>query len=160
MLYTVGYGRWPVKKRLEKMLDVLQAAHVDILVDIRHSPCPSNTSPKSNYGPRGWHLLAGNVGIDGHLRRVGIDYIWVVELGNPQKNDKKMKVLRAHLAEPEQAWPVNRGLALLKQLADEGKTCCLLCACKDYDHCHRKLIAEAFSQRFCEGMLPIEDLKA
>jgi hypothetical protein len=47
---------------------------------------------------------------------------------------------------------VNRGLALLHQFVrEEGKQCCLLCACKNYDACHRKLIVEALSQRFFRG---------
>jgi uncharacterized protein (DUF488 family) len=140
------------------MLGALKAAQVDTVVDIRHSPCPANSNPKSNYGPQGWHLLAGGVGLDGHLRQAGIEYLWLGELGNPQKNDKDMAILRQHLAEQERAWPVNRGLLVLKELVDEGKTCCLLCACKDYEACHRKLIAETLRQRFYGGELEIEDL--
>ena len=158
VLFTLGYGRWPADQRLENMLRALQAARVDILVDIRHSPCPSNTNPKSNYGPRDWHLLADGAGLDGHLRPTGIDYIWLGELGNPQKTDSRMEILRGHLASPETAWPVNRGLLLLEGLVDAGKTCCLLCACKDYDLCHRKLIAETLRQRFYGDELKIKDL--
>ena len=158
MLYTLGYGRWPAEKRLENMLGALRTAHVDAVVDVRHSPCPSNSNPESNYGPRAWHLLAVGAGLDGHLRQAGIEYLWLVELGNPQKNDKQMEILREHLAEPERAWPVNRGLLVLKGLVDEGKTCCLLCACKDYEACHRKLIAETLRQRYYGDELEIADL--
>jgi uncharacterized protein (DUF488 family) len=158
-LYTTGYGRWPTKQRLERLVRALRAAGVTTLVDIRHSPCPSNLDPASNYGPRDWHLLEAGRGLDGHLRRAGIDYLWLVELGNPQKTDPAMAVLRAHVAAADEAWPVNRGLAQLHQLVlAEGERVALLCACKDYDDCHRKVIAEALSQRFFGGALAIREL--
>lgn len=141
------------------MLTVLQAAHVDTVVDVRISPCPSNNSPESNYGPRDWNLLADGAGVDGHLGSIGIGYLWLVELGNPQKSGKLTTVLRQHLAEPKRAWPVHRGLAVLKARIDAGDTCCLLCACTNYDECHRKLIAEALRDQFYGGDLKIVDLR-
>jgi hypothetical protein len=106
-LCTIGYGRWPTKRRLERLVGALTAAGVTTLVDTRHSPCPSNLDPRSNYGPRDWHLLDAGRGLDGHLRTAGIDYLWLVELGNPQKTDPAMAVLRAHLADAEAPWPVS-----------------------------------------------------
>ena len=48
-----------------------------------------------------------------------------------------------YLAEPDEPWPVNRGLDLLQRLVrKKGQRCCLLCACRNYEECHRKLIAE------------------
>jgi len=158
-LFTVGYGRWPTAQRVKSLMSALKAANVTMLVDIRHSPCPSNTNVKSNYGPRDWHLLDRGEGLDGHLRRIGIEYIWMVELGNPQKTDPQMAVLRSHLEEPKVPWPVNRGLSLVHELMQtRGKICALLCACKRYDDCHRKVIAEALNQRFFKGALMIHDL--
>lgn len=158
-LFTIGYSRWPTKRRLERLTSALKAAGVTTLVDTRHSPCPSNLDPASNYGPRDWQLLHSGKGLDGHLRQAGIEYIWLVELGNPQKTDPSMAILCEHLAASDKPWPVNRGLELLHQLVKtEGQTCCLLCACKDFDKCHRKVIAEAFSERFFGGTLAIRDL--
>ena len=155
-LYTIGYGRWTPNRRLEQLLHALQASKINTLIDIRHSPCPANPDPRSNYGPRPWHLLDAAQGLDGHLRSVGIAYQWLVELGNPQKTDPDMTVLRSHLATPDAPWPVNRGLARLYEIVQaNGNHCALLCACKYYDNCHRKLIAEVFSQRFFEGGLTI-----
>ena len=53
-LYTTGYGRWPAKQRLERLVRALKKASITTLIDIRHSPCPSNVDPASNYpaGPR------------------------------------------------------------------------------------------------------------
>jgi uncharacterized protein (DUF488 family) len=158
-LFTAGYGRWPTAQRLRSLLGALKAAKVTLLVDIRHSPCPPNTDAQSNYGPRGWHLLDRGKGLDGYLRHAGIEYLWLVELGNPQKTDPKMAILRSHLANPNTPWPVNRGLTLLHEIMEgKGRTCALLCACKKYDNCHRKVIAEALSQRYFDGHLTICDL--
>ncbi len=147
-LSTMGYGRWPVASRLTKTLDALRRGHVDVLIDIRHSPCPSQVKEHPIYGPRPWHLQAGTAGLRSELKAANIDYLWLVELGNPQKVDPEMRVLREHLAQAGDEWPVQRGLRLLRQLVAEGaKHCCLLCACKDYENCHRKLIAEALQER-------------
>ena len=159
MIYTLGYGRWPANMRLERLVQALLDGGITTLADIRHSPCPSNLNPQAPYGPRDWNLQYAGQGLDDHLRQVGIEYLWIVELGNPQKNDREMRILRAHLAEPDEPWPVNRGLDLLQRLVrKKGQRCCVLCACKDYDSCHRKLIAEAFSTRFFGGNLEIREL--
>jgi uncharacterized protein (DUF488 family) len=157
-LSTIGYGRWPTKQRLEQMIRALKDAGITTLVDVRHSPCPSNQDPNSIYGPRPWHLLDGGAGLDGHLKKAGIDYVWLVELGNPQKTEPTMAVLRAHLA-ADKPWPVNRGLDLLRPLVeDDTKRVALLCACGRYDDCHRKVIAEAYRDRFGCGSLELRDL--
>jgi uncharacterized protein (DUF488 family) len=158
-LFTLGYSRWPTQNRLDRILAALREAEVTTLIDIRHSPCPSNRNPQSMYGPRPWHLLDAGNGVDGHLERAGIEYIWLGELGNPRKNDPAMTVLRSHIAEANRPWPVNRGICLLNRLVrNASNRCCLLCACKDYNACHRKLIAEALSHRFFAGALCIQDL--
>jgi hypothetical protein len=82
-------------------------------------------------------------GIGPLLAAAGIDYRWVVELGNPQKTDTDMRVLAEHLADATGDWPVHRGLALVKDLVLGGKVVCLMCACDRYAGCHRKLVAES-----------------
>ena len=157
-LYTMGYGRWPTKQRLANMIQVLKTAEVSTLVDIRHSPCSSNLAPDSNYGPRAWHLQTEGHGIMRELENAGIEYVWLGELGNPQKNDPHMTVLRAHIESADERWPVNRGFRTLLHLVDnQGKRCCLLCACKDYETCHRKIIAETFRNRFLPDQVTICD---
>jgi hypothetical protein len=154
VLYTIGYGRWPPPRRMKGMIEALQSAGVKLLVDTRHSPCSSNVEPGSSYGPRDWNLQAGDTGIAHHLKAAGIDYRWLGELGNPQKNDPGMTILREQLATADLRWPVNRGLLVLRGLLDGGP-CALLCACVDYRQCHRTVIAEAMRQRFPELAIEI-----
>ena len=144
-LLTVGYGRWPARVRGPRLVEALKRARVELLVDVRHSPCASNLDPAHHYGPRDWHLSPAGSGIVTLLRGAGIEYRWLVELGNPQKRDPGMEVLRAHLSDPDGSWPVRRGLEILRRLVlDERRRCCLLCACDTYEECHRRVVAEAF----------------
>lgn len=158
-LYTIGYRRWKTKQRLACMVQALQTAEITTLVDIRHAPCSSNLNPNSNYGPKDWTLQPEGSGVVDHLKCVGIEYIWLVELGNPQRNDENMTVLREHIDAEDEKWPVNRGLKILRELVQtKGKRCCLLCACDTYNGCHRKVIAETLHDRFFGSELEICDL--
>lgn len=160
-LFTIGYGRWLAKDRWPKLIASLKAAGIELLCDIRHSPCSSNLDPSHHYGPRAWHLDAGGKGIAAGLAEAGIEYRWLVELGNPQKKDPQMAVLLEHLADPQQRWPVHRGLAILKHLVQEkGRRCCLICACKEYDDCHRKAVAEAFVSFVTDANVKLRDLSS
>ena len=96
-LYTIGYGGWKdTKRRMAGVLAALQSVDVTLLVDIRHSPCASDPHGPSNYTARPWHLQ-GDAGIEAELAQIGIQYRWIVELGNPQKRDKEMLILRKQL---------------------------------------------------------------
>lgn len=160
-LFTVGYGRWAPRERWSSFVAVLREANVDVLVDVRHSPCSSSLDPENTYGPRDWHLRAEGGGIVSLLYAEGIEYRWLVELGNPQKNDREMRVLREHLREKSASWPVQRGIAELRKLViDLHKRCCLLCACEDFESCHRSLVAEAFKQMVAPTILQVRDLSA
>jgi hypothetical protein len=81
-----------------------------------------------------------------------------VELGNPQKRDPEMKILRHHLSQKE-GWPVHRGFEVLRELiVHKGKRCCLMCACEDYATCHRSLIAEGFRKAVGPAEVRVVDL--
>ena len=147
-LFTIGYGFWAPPRRMDGLIAALKAAQVRLLIDTRHSPCASQVHPGSHYGPHPWNLQAGDQGLEKTLREEEIDYLWLVELGNPQKNDPAMKVLREHLASGDDRWPVNRGLAALAHVLRDTGPCALLCACADYKKCHRTVIAEAAKARF------------
>ncbi|MFL5339807.1 MAG: DUF488 family protein [Gemmataceae bacterium] len=159
ILYTIGYGLWPPAKRRAGLLGSLQQAGVRLLIDTRHSPCASQLDPANSYGPRDWHLQADG-GIAAQLANHGIDYRWLVELGNPQKTDPAMAVLLAHLNSRNERWPINRGVALLAKILGETGPCALLCACADYRQCHRTVVAEAARERFPELDIEIAHLPA
>src|SRR5215213_8600675 len=117
-LWTIGYGTWPSPVRAERMVLALLAAGITRLVDVRLNPCASGVKPGA-YGPKPWTLQTGNSGIVGLLAPAGIAYEWIAELGNPQRQDKTMAVLREHLADPRGEWPVHRGLDRLTALVDQ-----------------------------------------
>jgi hypothetical protein len=155
-LFTIGYGRWAPDRRIKGLISELTCAGVNMLVDIRHSPCASQLTDASNYGPRDWHLQLAGHGIESVLNAANVEYRWVVELGNPQKTDPEMEVLRQHLQSSDRRWPVNRGLDLLEQMIlEKGRTCCLLCVCKDWRECHRAIIAEAIRELWRHGSLEV-----
>lgn len=158
-LFTIGYQRWPAKTRWARLLSTLKRASIELLIDVRHSPCSSNTDPSHNYGPRDWHVQAEDQGIVAGLRTAGIRYIWLVELGNPQKKDSEMRVLQSHVTDTSMEWPIHRGIWILKRLVlEEKKRTCLMCACKSYETCHRKLIVEVFSRTVCPVQIRHQDL--
>lgn len=104
-----------------------------------------------------WHLQPGQNGILSLMAKEGIEYVWLVELGNPQKRDPAMAIFREHLQSRAGHWPAERGLNLLRQLVQEGqKVCCLMCACSDVEGCHRKVVAEEFRDRFSSPSAPID----
>lgn len=90
----------------------------------------------------------------------GIDYRWFVELGNPQKNDPNMTILREQLHSRDEQWPVNRGLLLLRDILMKIEPCALLCACADAGRCHRTVVAMAAKERFPELDLEIVAIPA
>ena len=82
-LYTLGSGGWPTPQRLATLIQVVQTAGVNTVVDIRHSLCASSLAPHAHYGPRAWHLQTEGYGISHALEQAGIAYVWLGELGNP-----------------------------------------------------------------------------
>jgi hypothetical protein len=158
-LWTVGYGAWPAAVRAERLVAALVRRGVTRLIDVRLSPCAATPEPGRPYGPKPWNLQAGRAGIVGLLDPAGIAYDWIVELGNPQRQDPAMVILRAHLADPGGDWPVHRGLVrLAERIRTPGEAVALLCACADARTCHRSLIARTLAERHFAGDLSIRDV--
>lgn len=129
-----------------------------LLVDVRLSPSSSDPVEGRPYGPKPWNLQGGRAGLTGLLEAEGIAYEWLVELGNPQRRDPSMAILRSHLADPLGHWPVHRGLDRLATFIREaGQTVAILCACDSWQTCHRTLIARALSARDFRGTLILRD---
>jgi hypothetical protein len=157
-LWLVGYGAWPASTRAARLVEALKGRGVSDLVDVRLNPCSSDPVPGRPYGPKPWNLQAGEAGIVGLLAAGGIGYRWLNELGNPQRQDPAMAVLRAHLADPSGGWPVHRGLERLAALVSSGGTLALLCACGDGRTCHRTVVAEALNARHFAGALKLREV--
>lgn len=158
-LWLVGYGAWPAPTRAARLVEALKSRGVTHLVDVRLNPCAADPTPGRPYGPKAWNLQAGSSGIAGLLGGAGIRYTWLVELGNPQRQDRAMAVLRGHLADPDAGWPVHRGLERLAgMLRDGGGTIALLCACDDGRTCHRTVVARALGDRHFAGALALREV--
>lgn len=160
-IWTVGYGAWAAPVRADRLVKALADRGITRLVDVRLAPCSADLDPKRTYGPRAWHLQPGDAGIVALLKQSGIVYEWIVELGNPQRQDPSMAVLRSQLADPSGDWPVHRGLArLADRVREPGAVVCLLCACAEAKRCHRTVIATALNDRFFSGALDVLDVRA
>lgn len=160
-LWLVGYGAWPSAKRSSGLADALRGRGVTRLVDVRLSPSASDPGPGRPYGPKPWNLQVGRAGLAGLLEGAGIGYEWLVELGNPQRRDPKMAILRSHLADSLGEWPVHRGLDRLASLVKRpGQVIAILCACEHWRTCHRTLIARALSERSFGGKLSLRDVRS
>lgn len=158
-LWLVGYGVWPATTRAARLVESLGQNQITRLVDVRLNPCASDPTPGRRYGPKPWNLQAGTAGIRGLLAEGGISYTWLGELGNPQRQDRGMAVLRDHLADSAGDWPVHRGLDRLAAMLRDGRdTLALLCACGDGRTCHRTVVAEALNARHFAGTLRLREV--
>ena len=158
-LWLAGYGAWPVAKRAKALVETLRRRGVTRLVDVRLSPCGSDVEPARPYGPRPWNLQAGSAGIVDLLDKAEIAYEWLVELGNPQRKDPAMTVLRSHLADFPSLWPVHRGLERLAEIVRKpSESVAILCVCGDARRCHRTVVAEALAARHFSGTLTIREV--
>jgi uncharacterized protein (DUF488 family) len=126
-LYTIGYEETTAESFLKK----LESAGVQMILDIRELPQSRVPGFSKN-------------ALSEKLRRKGIDYLHVRELGSPRE-------LRHQLRETKDFTAFTRGYLLyMKRQMDHiqvvknwvyQKTCCLLCFEKNHDECHRKFVA-------------------
>ena len=126
-LFTIGYEETTAESFLRK----LESAGVQMVLDIRELPQSRIPGFSKN-------------ALSEKLRRKGIDYLHVRELGSPRE-------LRHQLRETKDFTAFTRGYLLyMKRQMDHiqtvknwvyQKTCCLLCFEKNHDECHRKFVA-------------------
>ena len=158
-LWTVGYGRWPAARRAEALVDELRELGVTRLVDVRLAPCASSLTVGHPYGPKPWNLQGKGQGIVELSSSGGIVYEWLVELGNPQRQDPSQAILKEQIADPGGGWPVHRGLERLAgRVREPGAVVAILCACPKAADCHRSTIAEALRERHFAGELGIREV--
>lgn len=112
-IYTLGYSGW-------KAEDVAAAAKkLDAVVaDVR-------MVPRSRFQPV-WNSAALSA-------RLGQRYAWLKELGNRNYKGTFEQIEIADFPAGEER---------LRELTAGGKSVILLCACKDVNVCHRKVLAE------------------
>jgi hypothetical protein len=69
------------------------------------------------------------------LGQAGIQYQWFPALGNPDRHDPEMRQFRRLMAE--------QGARLVQPLRAcmQSETICVLCAEKEVQRCHRRLVA-------------------
>ncbi len=116
MLYTLGYA---VPGSGDALEELMRASEV-LLVDIR-------LRPRSRWWPV-WNKK--------QLReRWGARYTHEKQLGNVNYRERSLPV---QLVGPN----VEQAIAGLVALLEQGYSVVLLCACREYESCHRKVIAE------------------
>jgi uncharacterized protein (DUF488 family) len=122
--FTMGYGG----RTREGFLEVLRENGVKVAVDVRIEP---------HRAYRGYFAKAksSDKGIEGLLARAGIRYRSFVKLGNPYRDEDDWQTLyRQYLETLDTAW--------IEELRRLEENFCLLCAEKDFERCHRKIITE------------------
>jgi uncharacterized protein (DUF488 family) len=139
---TVGYqGR-----TAEELVELLDAAGVKALVDVRLTPLSRKTGLSK-------HRLAAR------LADVGIDYVHLPPLGNPREN---RDAFRRGDPEARERYAARLGTpearSALAQLADRARQdlVALMCFEHDASECHRTIVAGALAD--LEPGLTIEHL--
>ncbi|HEX8390724.1 MAG TPA: DUF488 domain-containing protein [Longimicrobium sp.] len=136
---TIGYENATV----ERFLEALRAAGVQVLVDVR--AVASSRRP-------GFAKTA----LSGNVRGIGIEYLHLRALGTPKdgriaaragRHEEMRAIFAEHLATLE----AQAELHALAELVRGGKRVCLLCFEADPAHCHRTLVADALAE-----LIPIE----
>jgi uncharacterized protein (DUF488 family) len=130
-VYTIGYGG----RGKEEVLTLLRSAGIRAVVDVRLRP------DRASMGVFAKAKIPGT-GIEAWLREAGFQYFSFVELGNVfvDRDDWEERYRRLlGLA----------GSLLTERLGQVPKPFCLLCAEKNPEQCHRRLIAEYLGERGC-----------
>lgn len=137
-LFTIGYE----ETKLAEFLAKLVSAGIQTLVDVRE--LPQSRIP-------GYSKTA----LSAALKRRGIDYVHVPELGSPRD-------LRHELRETGNFAAFTRGYLLhLKKQTDHvrevqqrvySETCCLLCFEKNHQECHRQFVAQEIKSAGRNGL--------
>jgi len=122
--YTIGYGG----RNPQAFVDALKVHRIAVVVDVRLRPENSSMSAYAR-------TRDCNKGIEGLLARSGIDYIWLLELGNVFLGCEDWR----------ERYKILFGLAghlLAKRVLEQKTPLCLMCAEKNVADCHRCIIAD------------------
>jgi len=122
--FTTGYGG----REPQEFLQLLQAHHIKTVVDVRLRPDRASMGVYTQ-------AKSPEKGIQGLLRRAGIDYVSLIELGNLFRDDE-------HWRERYRLLLVRAGDLLTERLASVAPPFCLMCAEQRVRDCHRQAIAD------------------
>jgi uncharacterized protein (DUF488 family) len=134
LVYTIGHGTRPI----EELVELLAAARVETLVDVRRYP-GSRRNPQFNRGP-----------LESALAEAGIAYDHAVELGGRLSGEPgeerfgciQVEAFRAYAARmTTQGWQEALDAALREPAP------ALMCAETPWTRCHRRLISELLHAR-------------
>lgn len=133
-LFTIGYEG----KTLDEMLDQLDAAQVELLIDVR--AVAASRRP-------GFSKTA----LAGALKERGIDYLHLRPLGTPKAGReaaRKGRIGEMHTIFEEQLQTPEAELAMEQaQAAAAERPTALLCFERDAGHCHRQIVADRLVRR-------------
>lgn len=131
-IFTIGYE----KKEIRQFIDILKGNRIELLIDIRAVPHSRNKFyTKKN--------------LESELRDSGIEYLLKKELGSEKNIRDKVKSDGDYdyfFAEYENS--LRNKIPILNELASlaRSKTICLLCYEEDFNHCHRRAVADALAR--------------
>lgn len=127
--YTLGYGG----RSKEEVLALLRSAGIKSIVDVRLRPDRASMGIFAK-------AKTPDKGIERWLRETGIQYFSFIELGN-------VFIDRDDWQERYRELIARAGDLLTERLAEVPEPFCLICAEKDPERCHRRLIAEYLEER-------------
>lgn len=134
MICTIGYE----KADLEHFVGTLQAAEIDILVDIRD---------RAQSRRKGFSKTA----LDERLNDADIGYIHFRELGDPKEGREAarsgdMVKFRSIFDSVLASEPAQHALDQVADLA-KSKRICLMCYERDHKECHRNIVSDALEEK-------------
>lgn len=132
-ILTIGFN----KKPLRRFAEMLQAAGVDALIDVRLN----NTSQLAGYAKRDDLAYI--------LELLGIAYERYVELAPTDqllKDYRETKDFQVYEREFEKLIRERDMVAVGREILKRYSRPCLLCAEEASDECHRRLVAEAWAR--------------
>ncbi len=134
-LFTLGYEKLSVGEFIE----LLRAAGIDVLVDVRDSPW--SRKPGFSRKP-----------LERALAAAGIEYIHAKFAGNPKHLRESAKSPEVALARYGRHLDENPAIldefsALVAELHGRGERVCITCLERDPKDCHRGILASRWRER-------------
>ncbi len=128
MIYTIGYEGI----KIIEFIEILRNRDIKILIDVRELPISRKREFSKN-------------NLKKHLNDENIEYFHFKDLGTPKILRDKIRSNRNYnLFFKEYKKLLCNKKNVLNNLIElvDGKNVCLICYEKDYNYCHRKILAE------------------